>query len=245
MTMPKEVLRGALDRLRGLFSPGRRRSTTLPAEAEVSSEDFGTAHKPRWEKQTGQRVRWRRRDEGGLVEQAPVEQQICPTCKAPMLVEWGPTCPRCRPKMAVAKTVALTAADLRASTGLVLGWLVVLDSPDKVWRGKLIELDQAVTILSRSQRPPVAGTRCIVFEDGYMSTAHATIRRPFAAGRESAFVITDRKDPGPSSNGVFVNAIRLPNTESRELADGDIVRLGTTELIFRSLYLPPTGTLPQ
>jgi hypothetical protein len=250
MTMPREALRGAFDRLRRLFSPDRRRSSTLPVEgadedSTDSSDNLGAAHKPRWEKQAGQRVRWRRPAAGERLDQPAPEQQICPTCQAPLLVEWGPTCPRCRPKMAVAKTVALTAADLRASIGLSLGWLVVLDSPDKAWRGKLVELDQALIILSRSQRPPSQGTRCIVIDDGYMSTGHATIRRPFAATPQSAFVIADRKDPGPSSNGVFVNAVRLPAGENRELADGDIVRLGTTELIFRSLYLPPTGTLQQ
>ena len=78
-----------------------------------------------------------------------------------------------------------------------------------------------------------------------MSTSHATVRRPFGPVRETAFVINDRKDPGPSSNGVFVNADRLPVGEARELADGDIIRLGTTEMTFRSLWLPPTGGLSQ
>ena len=227
-------MRAVIDRLKGLF----KGTDTLRASPDDDAADGRSA---RWDRGNGKRVRWRRSASPDRLDRAPVEQQTCPNCSEPLLAEWGANCPRCKPKLAVSRTVALSRLDLAAETGMALGWLVVLNSPDRPWRGRLVALDEMVTVLSRNDRPPTVGVRICAFEDGYMSAGHATIRRPVTAARETAFVLADRKDPGPSSNGVFVNSKRLPPGENRELADGDIVRLGTTELVFRSLWLPSEG----
>jgi FHA domain len=228
-------MRAVISRLKGLLG---KSTNTLRAPPD---DEAGDGRSARWERGNGKRVRWKRSGEPARLDRAPVEQQTCPTCSEPLLAEWGAKCPRCKPKLAVSRTVALSHIDLAASSGLALGWLVVLNTPDRPWRGRLVTLDEMVTVLSRNDRPQLPGVRCCAFEDGYMSSGHATIRRPVTAARETAFVIADRKDPGPSSNGVFVNAQRLATGVNRELADGDIVRLGTTELVFRSLWLPSDG----
>jgi hypothetical protein len=200
----------------------------------------GGERPPRWEKKAGQKVRWLRKSPAPLFE-AP-EEQICPGCGKALLAEWGTNCPRCKPRIAMARTMALTRGQRQAEAGMILGWLVVLKSPDEAHRGELIELEEPVTLLSRSMQAPIPGVSCHAFEDDFMSTRHAAVRRPFASLREAAFAIEDRRDPaGPSANGVFVNARRIPPDRAFELSDGDIIRLGTTELQFKSLLLPPGG----
>lgn len=192
---------------------------------------------PRWEKQTGEKIRWVRKPSVAPLITAP-EEPVCPTCGEPMLREWGTNCPRCKPRLAVPRTMAHTASHLRVDTGLALGWLVVLQSPDGERRGGLIELEEPITVLSRGARPPSPGVRCFAFEDEFMSSSHATVRRPIQASREAAFVLEERREPA-SANGVFVNSHRLTAGKPHELSDGDIVRVGTTELQFKSLWLPP------
>ena len=220
---------------------------------DEADEGGGVARKPRWEKKAGQKVKWNRPAPavnllggatGGHREQArpetPPAEAACPTCRQPLLAEWGTNCPRCKPRIAVARTMALTAANLTIDAGMALGWLVVLKSPDPDKRGSLIELTEPVTVLSRGARPPSPGVRCYSFEDEFMSSGHASVRRPAAAARDAAFQIEDRRDPaGPSANGVFVNSRRITPDRPHELSDGDIIRLGTTELQFKSLWLPP------
>ena len=122
---------------------------------------------------------------------------------------------------------------------MVLGWLVVLQSR-RGGRGQLIELSELATVLSREDGPPSPGVRWYAFDDSYMSSGHATVRRPRIGKQDSPFVIEERRgSAGPSSNGVFVNARRVDPGKARELSDGDVIRLGTTELQFKSLWLPP------
>jgi pSer/pThr/pTyr-binding forkhead associated (FHA) protein len=71
-----------------------------------------------------------------------------------------------------------------------------------------------------------------------MSSGHATVRRPLRAAREAAFVLEERREPA-SANGVFVNSQKISPGVPHELSDGDMIRLGTTELQFKSLWLPP------
>jgi pSer/pThr/pTyr-binding forkhead associated (FHA) protein len=47
--------------------------------------------------------------------------------------------------------------------------------------------------------------------------------------------------PGPSANGTFVNSHKLAPGEVVDLSEGDIVRVGRTELMFKSLWLSPSG----
>jgi hypothetical protein len=193
---------------------------------------------PRWEKKDGERVKWVRKPAAAPLITAPEELE-CPTCGEPMLREWGTNCPRCKPRLAMSRTVAHTGAIPIVDTGLTLGWLVVLQSPDRERCGGLIELEEPLTILSRSACSATPGVRCHVFEDEFMSSRHATVRRPSASSsRDAAFVLEERREPA-TPNGVYVNSQRIPTTGPYELSDGDIVRLGGTELQFKSLWLPP------
>jgi hypothetical protein len=161
----------------------------------------------------------------------------CPNCGEPMLAGWGATCGRCKPALAYPKTVILTAADVAGVLPLALGWLVVVRSPGTQLRGTLVELGDAVTILSRADTTGIEGAKVVAIDDGFMSAAHATIRRPSHVTADAAFTIEDRRNPGPSANGTFVNSRKLGPGETAKLGDGDIVRVGATELRFKSLYL--------
>jgi len=165
-------------------------------------------------------------------------EQACPNCGEPMLAAWGATCGRCKPALSYSKTVILASADVAGMLPLALGWLIVVRSPKPELRGTLFDLSQPVTILTRSDTGAVEGAKVVSLDDGFMSAAHATIRRPIHVTPEAAFTIEDRKAPGPSANGTFVNSRKLTPGETARLGDGDMVRLGATELKFKSLYLP-------
>ncbi len=163
-----------------------------------------------------------------------------------MLATWGATCGSCRPGIASPKTVNLSSRIRpggNAERGLALGWLVVVQSPDEKRRGTLIELTAPVSVLSRGLRP-VAGQEWFDFADEFMSSGHALIARPVHEQRDGCFSIRDRQQPGPSANGTFVDSRRLAAGESVDLSEGDVIRVGVTELIFKSLWLPPGDARP-
>ena len=171
-------------------------------------------------------------------------EQFCPNCGQPMLAAWGSSCGNCRPGMSAPKTLYLSASvmqGLAPTPGLSLGWLVVLQSPDEKRRGSLIELTAPLSVLSRGVRRVVASQEWFDINDEFMSGGHAVVFRPQGNDRRDSFTIRDREDPGPSANGTFVNAHKLGHGEIVQLSEGDIIRLGTTELIFKSLWLPPGG----
>ena len=74
-----------------------------------------------------------------------------------------------------------------------------------------------------------------------MSKGHSQIMRPRTGSRKAAFEIRDRETT-PTSNGTFVNSRRLPPGELAPLADGDIIKVGATEIVFKSLWLPGLST---
>jgi pSer/pThr/pTyr-binding forkhead associated (FHA) protein len=79
------------------------------------------------------------------------------------------------------------------------------------------------------------------FNDKFVSNGHALVHRPKRDDQNEAFTIRDREVPGPSANGTFVNSRKLTPGEVVELSEGDIVRVGRTELMFKSLWLSPSG----
>jgi hypothetical protein len=175
---------------------------------------------------------------------ARTEEQPCPNCGQPMLAAWGSTCGNCRPRMAAPKTVYMSAVDSKGvavSPGLCLGWFVVLSSADTRHNGSLLELTTQTTILSRGAQENTSIETWIDFNDKFISNCHALIFRPKRAHQDEAFTIRDRELPGPSANGTFVNSHKLAPGEIVELSEGDIVRVGRTELMFRSLWLSPSG----
>lgn len=163
-----------------------------------------------------------------------------------MLPGWGTTCGKCRPNLVAAKTMFLSdeqvALPAHAAGAMTLGWLVVVRTTDETKRGDLIDLDRERVVLSRAGAAPTGSIRIVQFDDSYMSSAHAVIGRPATRDRSDAFTIRDRDNPAPSVNGTFVNSQRLGPGELVRLADGDIIKVGATEMLFKSLWLPPVGT---
>jgi pSer/pThr/pTyr-binding forkhead associated (FHA) protein len=84
----------------------------------------------------------------------------------------------------------------------------------------------------------------VEFADTFMSSGHAVLSRPQGGRRDEAFEIRDRES-APSANGTFVNSRRLVPGEVMRLGDGDVVKVGATELVFRSLWLPGGGARPS
>jgi hypothetical protein len=157
-----------------------------------------------------------------------------------MLSGWGTTCGSCRPGLVAPKTLFLSR-DMKASPGrtepMTLGWLVVLDTLDERQRGALLQLDQDKSVLSRGERGAGDQPGLFEFSDIFMSSGHAVISRPRNGDRNGAFSIRDR-DGAPTANGTFVNSRRLGSGESVDLADGDEIKVGATQIVFRALWLP-------
>jgi hypothetical protein len=161
-----------------------------------------------------------------------------------MLAGWGTTCGSCRPNLVAAKTLYLAPGQVASSSqvtdeGMILGWLVVVSSNDVKLQGSLIELRQPTSTLSRSSGD--GGIRAspdvFEFDDIFMSIGHARVSRPKTGSRTDAFEIRDR-EATPTANGTFINSRRLRPGEISRLADGDVIKVGVTEIIFRSLWLP-------
>lgn len=172
----------------------------------------------------------------------PTPREIpCPNCGEPMLSGWGTTCGNCRPALVAPKTLFLSPGQSlsspQAQEGMVLGWLVVVSTIDKRHRGALLELDQGRSTLSRGDAPQPREPGLFEFSDTFMSSGHAVITRPRTGDRNGAFSIKDREG-APSANGTFVNSRRVLPAESVGLADGDVIKVGATQLVFRSLWLP-------
>ncbi|MCC6620994.1 MAG: FHA domain-containing protein [Deltaproteobacteria bacterium] len=97
----------------------------------------------------------------------------------------------------------------------VVGWLVALNGSLK---GHDFRIRDGKNVIG------TAADTDIVLTDQYMSARHAVIRH-----EEGMFVIVDLD----STNGTYVNDQRC---SKEELIDNDRVRLGRTELKFKSLY---------
>jgi hypothetical protein len=172
--------------------------------------------------------------------QATPREIPCPNCGEPMLSGWGTTCGTCRPGLVAPKTLFLSR-DPQVTSGrmeaMTLGWLVVVSTLDRQQRGALLQLDQASSVLSRGERGSNSEPGLFEFSDIFMSSGHAIVTRPRTGDRRDAFSIRDR-DSAPTANGTFVNSRRIGRGESVDLADGDEVKVGATQMVFRSLWLP-------
>ena len=163
-----------------------------------------------------------------------------------MLAGWGTTCGSCRPNLVAAKTLYLAPGQVASTSqlageGMTLGWLVVVSSLDVKLQGALIELRQATSTLSRSSGPGGLRPDLFEFDDIFMSNRHACVSRPKTGSRNDAFEIRDREGT-PSANGTFINSRRLPPGEISPLADGDVIKVGATEIVFKSLWLPGSAS---
>jgi FHA domain len=171
--------------------------------------------------------------------QATPREIPCPNCGEPMLSGWGTTCGTCRPGLVAPKTLFLSRDSLAASGGMeamTLGWLVVVSTLEQRQRGALLQLDQDRSVLSRGEGGPNAQPGLFEFSDIFMSSGHAIVTRPRTGDRRGAFSIREREG-APTANGTFVNSRRIPRGESVDLADGDEIKVGATQMVFRSLWL--------
>ena len=96
-----------------------------------------------------------------------------------------------------------------------VGWVVILNGTGK---GQDFRLVTGKNVMG------TAADCDIVLPDKYMSSRHAVLRH-----EEGNFVLVDLD----STNGTFVNDRRV---SKEELIDNDRIRLGRTELKFKSLY---------
>jgi hypothetical protein len=146
--------------------------------------------------------------------------------------------------MASPKTMFMSAVNSKnqmPAPGMSLGWFVVLSSLETRHNGALLELTTPVTLLSRGAQENTSMETWFDFNDKFVSNGHAVIHRPKRDSQDEAFTIRDREVPSPSANGTFVNSRKLKPGEVVELSEGDIVRVGRTELMFKSLWLSPSG----
>jgi len=183
-------------------------------------------------------------DAGGLGSEVISVEIPCPSCGEPMLPGWGTTCGKCRPNLVAPKTLFFSASDLAQATqseGMILGWLVVVRTVEEGRQGTLIELDRPTVALSRAGVPPLGADKVIQFKDSFMSSGHAVLWSPPNGARTNAFTISDRENPSPSINGTFVSSQKLAPGQVMRLSDGDTIKVGSTELLFKSLWLPPSG----
>ncbi|MGM0576304.1 MAG: FHA domain-containing protein [Myxococcota bacterium] len=96
-----------------------------------------------------------------------------------------------------------------------VGWVVALNGPLK---GQDFRLVTGKNVMG------TAADCDIVLTDQYMSARHAVLRH-----EEDSFVLVDLD----STNGTYANGKRI---SKEELIDNDRIRLGRTELKFKSLY---------
>ena len=96
-----------------------------------------------------------------------------------------------------------------------VGWVVALNGPQKGQDFRLVSGKNVLGTAADSE---------IVLTDQYMSARHAVIRH-----EDGNFVLVDLD----STNGTFVNDARI---SKEELIDNDRVRVGKTDLKFKSLY---------
>jgi PPM family protein phosphatase len=103
------------------------------------------------------------------------------------------------------------AVSSKLAPRLVMGWLTFLEGPRT---GQVVPLEASTAIGADSD--------CrIVIEEDFVSRRHAAISRT-----EHGFVLQDFD----STNGTFINNVR---TKEESLVDGDLIRVGSTEMVFK------------
>jgi len=115
-----------------------------------------------------------------------------------------------------AKTAMVDISGLGGETSAdVVGWVVPTSGSQKGQDFRLIDGKNLMGTAADAE---------VVLTDAYMSSRHATIRH-----ENGRFMLIDLD----STNGTFVNGDRITK---HELFDNDSIRLGRTDLKFKSLY---------
>ncbi len=79
------------------------------------------------------------------------------------------------------------------------------------------------------------------FADEFMSCWTCHSQSPSRQRPQAGICHSRPRGSRPSANGTFVDSHKLGPGEVVKLSEGDIVRVGTTEMVFKSLWLPPSG----
>jgi len=115
------------------------------------------------------------------------------------------------PKTSIFEVESVVASKPRPASAAVLGWMTFLEEPLK---GKVFQLDDSNLI-------GVDPNCKVVVKEDYVSGRHAEVLRT-----DHGFMVRDLG----STNGTFIN-----NVPAKEecLVDGDIIRIGTREMMFK------------
>jgi pSer/pThr/pTyr-binding forkhead associated (FHA) protein len=116
--------------------------------------------------------------------------------------------------------------------GQFLAWLLVIRSEDAGMEGQLLELRAGETTLGR-RGPASRSGAAFLFEDAFMSDPHVLLSR---TGKRGPLRLRERAGLS-TNNGTFINDRRLAPREEIDVFDGDRIRLGTTELVVKTLWL--------
>jgi hypothetical protein len=122
-------------------------------------------------------------------------------------------CPKCNREMEPSWTTCLFCG---ANPSLAAGKPAMLHFVTGALRDQVVSLEKSVTKIGS-----VPGNDVILQEAG-VSRKHAGIRKV-----EGGYELADFG----STNGIYVNGERVPR---KKLGVGDIIRIGTTEIIFRT-----------
>ena len=96
----------------------------------------------------------------------------------------------------------------------VVGWLVPMNGPQAF---------QTFRLLQGPTKIGTGGEAHVVIDDGFMSTEHCLV-----LGTPQGFILQDNK----STNGIFVNDQK---TDRAELYDNDVITMGKTHVMFKSI----------
>jgi hypothetical protein len=129
-----------------------------------------------------------------------------------------------------------TIVDARApgAAGRLLAWLLVIRSEDQGMEGQLVPLFAPETVLGRGGRGSSQPAGHVRFHDLFMSEPHALLTQ---TGDPDAPLRMRERPGAPTNNGTFHNGRRLGPGAQVDLRDGDRLRLGTTELVVKTLWL--------
>lgn len=133
---------------------------------------------------------------------------------------YPPRIPVETPPGGAAVTIAIDAKDLihnQHATKPIAGWIVVLKGDQKGQDFRLFDGENTIGTAAHCD---------IVIYDPFLSAQHCSI---LIDSKEAVYVLRDLD----SRNGVCVNQRRVTKTR---LIDNDIIRLGGTEVRFKSLY---------
>ncbi|GAB4002258.1 hypothetical protein GCM10028807_60530 [Spirosoma daeguense] len=166
-----------------------------------------------------------------------------PKCRAPLLIQ-NPQklreakCPACGYLNPIPEEEAPTQVQTRMPTEM--GWLIVKDEQTET---QTFVLQMGTNTIGR-QSNLSPSTHMIVTNDEFMSRPHCTITVKIGPDGNVAYLLQDgatRQDGSwkYSTNGTYLNGEepRLSEFDSLYLNDGDVIQIGITKLVLKTIQL--------